>query len=80
MPNSSFIITLNLSNVSLDALASTADDIGNELLDSGFDVVDSKPWAHPSLQGGLVQQVEAPQQEFGSRMQGPPSLPFGGAL
>ncbi len=72
MPQASFILTLDLQLVTPDALDSTAGDVGHSLIDDGFDVVDVKPYAHPSLTGMLGAQVEAPQQ-FGVGLQ-----PLGG--
>jgi len=45
-----FIITLELSELSPDALANAAEDLFEAAEGAGHDVVDVKPWARPSLQ------------------------------
>lgn len=77
MPTASFIVTLNLSNLSAESLAATAEDIGHSLLEDGFDVVDSKAYAHPSLLQEGMEQLPLPDQgpTYGAQLP-----PFGGGL
>ncbi len=70
MPQVAFIITLNLQDVSLPGLESTANNLGHSLIDDGFDVADVKAYPHPSLMEGNLQQQPAPQQDFGVGLQG----------
>lgn len=70
MPAVAFIITLNLQDVSIPSLESTAERLGHSLIDDGFDVIDSKAYAHPSLSAGNLMQQPAPQQDFGVGLQG----------
>ncbi len=72
MPEVAFIVTLNLTDVSLASLEETADDVGHDLLSSGHDVVDVKPWQRPSLAATNLMQQPAPQDEGG--LTAPPSL------
>lgn len=70
MPEVAFIITLNMSDVSLPSLESTAENLGESLVSDGFDVVESKPWARPSINAGNLMQQPEPQQDFGVGIQG----------
>lgn len=70
MPDVAFIITLNLQDVSIPSLESTAERLGHSLIDDGFDVIDSKAYAHPSLAAGNLMQKPEPSQDFGVGLQG----------
>ena len=70
MPEVAFIITLNLQDVSLPSLESTAENLGHSLINDGFDVVDAKAYPRPSLQMGNLMQRPEPQQDFGVGLQG----------
>ncbi len=45
--SAAFIVTLNVDD--LNQLEQTAERIHDELDNSGFDVVEVKPWQHPTL-------------------------------
>jgi len=45
--NATFLVTLNLDDVSM--VQQIAEDIDNDLMDSGYEVVEVKPWARPTL-------------------------------
>jgi hypothetical protein len=71
MPEVAFIVTLNLTDVSLAGLEATASDIGEDLLSAGHDVVNAKAWQRPSL--AATNLMATPQPEEGG-LTAPPSL------
>lgn len=70
MPSVAFIITLQLQDVSLPSLESTAERLGHSLIDDGFDVIEAKAYPRPSLTSGNLMQQPEPQQDFGVGLQG----------
>lgn len=47
MPNATFLVTLNLDTIDPVSLANETEDLTSEL-EKNFDVIEVKPWAHPS--------------------------------
>jgi len=64
--NATFLVTLNLDDVSM--VQQIAEDIDSDLMDSGYEVVEVKPWARPTL------NITAEPPAFGGMESGPPSL------
>jgi hypothetical protein len=67
MTTATFLVTLNIEDTSM--IPQYAADIDDDLAESGYDVVEVKPWARPSL--GIAPE-EAPI--FGGMEPPPPSL------
>lgn len=70
MPSVAFIVHVNLSDVTPQSLALTADDVFDDLVGGGHDVASVAPWQRPSLETALP-----PPQDFPANPQTTPAPP-----
>jgi hypothetical protein len=69
MTTITFLVTMNVDDVSM--VQQIAEDIDNDLMDSGYDVTEVKPWSRPSL--GMT-PAEPDQFGIGPTAPPPPTL------
>ena len=70
MPESTdvaFIVHIRISDVSIDGLAASANDINHALITAGLDVLDVEPWQRPTVMqpGALAPQPPPPNFNIG---------------